>query len=73
MIEKPDMDLSKFISLSKAKEEKTGTWKVTITLINMKKSTLTVTNCYSEFEAKERTFLYLKTLLNNKKNGKTNP
>jgi hypothetical protein len=56
---KEDMDLSEFIGHVKAEERKTGFWVVKVPLANGTTSTLTIEDCYSEFDAKERAYLYL--------------
>ena len=52
---KHDMNLSEFIRISDARPvADSEDWVVTIVLKNGKLSNLTVSKCYSEFEAKER-------------------
>lgn len=71
---KPDMDLSEFIGNSVAQQvPNTADWIVTIRLKDGspegKPSNLTVGGCYSEFEAKERAYLYLvDRIYNNQQN-----
>jgi hypothetical protein len=65
---KPDMDLSEFCNSSTAQSvPKTTDWIVTIRLKDGspegKPSNLTVGECHSEFEAKERAFHYLLELV----------
>ncbi len=59
-----EMTLDAFIQLSTAKDNKDGTWTVEITLKDHSKSYLTVDNCNSEYNAKERVFLFLIDKLN---------
>lgn len=64
---KPDMDLSEFMQNTVARPLPGGDdWIVEITLKDMTKSNLTITNCFSEFDAKERAFLYLVERIYNK-------
>jgi hypothetical protein len=65
---KPDMGLSEFIGLTSAiSVPQTNDWIVTMILANGAKSNLTVANCYSEFDAKERCFFYLLDRINSNK------
>jgi len=57
------MTITDFINVSKAKDNRNGTWSVIIILKNEKKSELIVENCNSEYEAYERSFLYLKQII----------
>lgn len=59
------MTITDFINVSKAKDNRNGTWSVIIILKNEKKSELIVENCNSEYEAYERSFLYLKEIIEN--------
>lgn len=65
------MTLSEFINLTQAWEESPGHWKVNVTLNDgTPEGTDTVLNvdqCHSEFEAKERSFLYLLNAVHNRK------
>lgn len=64
---KHDMNLSEFIRISDARPvADSEDWVVTIVLKNGKLSNLTVSKCYSEFEAKERVYLYLVDRILNK-------
>jgi len=58
-----DMTLSEFITLSTARDNSDGSWSVGIILSTGQPSTLTIQNCSSEFDAKERSFLYLRSLI----------
>jgi len=57
------MTITDFINVSKAKDNRNGTWSVFIILKNLKESELIVENCNSEYEAYERSFLYLKQII----------
>jgi hypothetical protein len=57
------MTITDFINVSKAKNNHNGTWSVFIILKNLKESELIVENCNSEYEAYERSFLYLKQII----------
>lgn len=62
---KPDMDLSEFVQITEARAvPQTQDWIVVIPLADGTKSNLTVSNCYTEFEAKERSFFYLLERIN---------
>jgi hypothetical protein len=64
---KPDMDLSEFIQNTVARAiPGTPDWIVELTLKDLTKSNLTISNCSSEFDAKERAFLYLVDKIYNK-------
>ena len=69
---KEEMTLSEFMPLVKAREHDTSVWIVTVPFKDGSPTgdpvELTVDNCYSEFEAKERIFLYLKNRIENQKN-----
>jgi hypothetical protein len=58
-VPKEDMDLSEFMEHVTAHESKAGEWKVKVPLSNGEVSTLTISDCYSEYDAKERSYLYL--------------
>jgi len=61
------MDLSEFISLCTAKQVPgTSDYIVEFLLADGKKTNLTVAGAYSEFEAKERVYLYLVDKIYNK-------
>lgn len=66
---KPDIDLSEFMERVDAEPsaEVTDEWVVTFTIaagsLKGEKVTLTILDCHSEFDAKERAFLYLKALI----------
>lgn len=61
---KKEIGLSEFMELSTAIDNGDGTFGVEITLKDMTKSTLTVDNCKSEYDAKERAYLYLLNRIN---------
>lgn len=61
------MTLSKFIQVSTTKNLGHGTFEVYIVLKGGSRSTLTVDNCYTDYEAKERVFLYLTDRITNEK------
>lgn len=57
---KPDMDLSEFMGLCTAKlVPGTNDYIVEFKVFDGSKVNLTVAECTSEFDAKERTYLYL--------------
>lgn len=58
-----DMDLSEFIGLTKVKNNNNGSYSVTFTLKDGQDTTLTIEKCDSEFDANERAFLYLQSLI----------
>lgn len=66
---KPDIDLSEFMERVDAEPpaEAPDEWVVTFTLaagsLKGEKVTLTILDCHSEFDAKERAFLYLRALI----------
>jgi hypothetical protein len=59
------MTLSEFIDKSKASKEENN-FKVEIILRNNQPIVLKVIDCDNEFDAKERVFLFLKELIENK-------
>ncbi len=62
-----DMTLDEFIDISEASCEKDNIWQVKIFYgEDGTEGILTIDNCYSEYEAKERSFLYLKNSITNK-------
>lgn len=62
-----DMSLSDFISRVVARRQKEGRWEVRFNLPTGQEILLGVEDCYSEFEAKERCFLYLKERIEDRK------
>ncbi len=60
------MSLTDFIQISKFRSGANKTGYVDIKLASGEKSTLTVNECYSEFDAKERAYLYLVDRIYNK-------
>lgn len=61
-----DMILNEFMLLCEASQVMNNIWDVSFILKNGVRSTLTVYDCYSEYDAKERSFLYLNELIYNK-------
>ena len=53
------MTLDEFMNLTDAWCFRGDTWFVEITLKDLTKSTININNCKTEFEAKERAYLYL--------------
>lgn len=60
MIDKEDMSLSEFMAHVAAVDNGDGSWSVLVPVRDHPTVTLTVDNCTSEYDAKERGFLYLK-------------
>lgn len=60
------MLLSEFMEASVASNNHDGSWSVHITLVNGQPSTLTVDKCDTEYDAKERAYLYLLDLIETK-------
>lgn len=62
-----EMTLNEFMDLSTAFDEGNGYFSVEIILKNMQKSKIMVNECFDEFDAKERAFLFLLELVNKNK------
>ncbi len=60
-----DMTLSEFCDVTKATKNGRN-WEVSFTVVGGVVATLFVAECISEFEAKERAYLYLKDRIENK-------
>lgn len=67
MVGKTDMTLDEFINLSESENIKGDTYRVSFKLFNGTMTNLFVDEAYSEYEAKERSFLYLNALIYGKK------
>jgi hypothetical protein len=66
------MTLSEFINLSSAIDKGNGNFEVEITLKNKDKVPMWVYNCSSEYEAKEKVYLYLVELIDIARKTKQN-
>ena len=63
-----EMTLGEFMKLVKAWDNNNGSWSVELILKDETKSILTIENCTSEYDAKERAFLYLIDRINESRN-----